>query len=313
MKELAEKGDYYMKAYLFLLITAVIFSGNIIVGKAINDLPPYTIAFFRVFIALLVVLPIGWRQAKQYQPVFRKEWKPLLGLALTGVAFFNSFIYASLQFTSSTNVAIMESAIPVVTIVFSMIFLKEKLFGVQWLGVILSVGGALWVISEGSWQVIRDFEFNIGDVIMIAAVLTWVAYSILVKFHMMKFPIYGSMVIMLIAANVALLPVAAIEWIIGGFPAVFQLNHLLGLLYLGIFPSLIALILWNKGVEEVGPSQASVFLNLLPVFTIIGSLLFLGENITIIQVLGALVVISGVLLTSKTRRVKAGRTKAQAH
>ncbi|WP_158737376.1 DMT family transporter [Alteribacillus sp. YIM 98480] len=291
-----------MKAYLFLLITSIIFSGNIIVGKAINELPPYTIAFFRVFIALLVVFPIGLRQAKQYQTVFRQEWKPLLGLALTGVAFFNSFIYASLQFTSSTNVAIMESAIPVVTILFSMLFLKEKLFGVQLLGVILSVGGAVWVITEGSWQVIRDLAFNSGDVIMIAAVLTWVAYSILVKFHMMKFPIYGSLLVMLTIANIVLFPIAVIEWwVIGGFPAVFQLNHSLGLVYLGIFPSLIALILWNKGVEEVGPSQASVFLNLLPVFTIIGSLLFLGENITIVQVLGALVVISGVLLTTKTK------------
>ncbi|MFB4164477.1 DMT family transporter [Alteribacillus sp. JSM 102045] len=294
-----------MKAYLFLIITAIIFSGNIIVGKAINELPPYTIAFFRVFIALLVVLPIGLRQARQYQHVFLKEWKPLLGLALTGVAFFNSFIYASLQFTSSTNVAIMESAIPVVTILFSMIFLKEKLAGVQWVGVILSVGGAIWVITEGSWQVVRDLAFNIGDVIMIAAILTWVAYSILVKFHMMKFPVYGSLLVMLAIANAVLFPIAVIEWVvIDGFPAVFQINHALGLLYLGIFPSLIALLLWNKGVEEVGPSQASVFLNLLPVFTIIGSLLFLGENVTLIEMIGALLVISGVLLTTKTKAEK---------
>ncbi|SDH83614.1 Permease of the drug/metabolite transporter (DMT) superfamily [Alteribacillus persepolensis] len=302
-----------MKAYVFLFLTVIIFSGNIIVGKAINELPPYTIAFFRVFIAFLIVLPIGFKQAKEHRHVFQHEWKPLLGLALTGVAFFNSFIYAALQFTSSTNVAIMESAIPVVTILFSMIFLKEKLLGVQWLGVILSVSGAVWVITEGSWQVIRGFAFNAGDIIMVAAVLTWVAYSILVKFHMTKFPIYGSLLVMLAAANVVLFPIAATEWIIGGFPAVFQFNHLLGLLYLGIFPSLIALILWNKGVEEVGPSQASVFLNLLPVFTILGSLLFLGEDITMIQVFGALVVISGVLLTTKTRKVKVSRAKAQEY
>ncbi|RSL33018.1 DMT family transporter [Salibacterium salarium] len=291
-----------MKAYLFLLITAVIFSGNIIVGKAINELPPYTIAFFRVLIALIVVLPIGWGQVKRYQTTLKKEWKAILALGLTGVAFFNSFIYASLQFTSSTNVAIMEASIPVFTILFSLLFLGEKLRGMQWLGVILSMGGAIWVITEGSWELISNLAFNQGDVIMLAAVATWVAYSILVKFHMMKFPIYGSLVIMLVIANIVLLPIAAVEWGIYGFPDIFQSNHVFGLLYLGVFPSLIALVLWNKGVEAVGPSQASVFLNLLPVFVIAGSLLFLGEEISVVQMLGAIVVISGVLLTTKSKR-----------
>ncbi|RSL34917.1 EamA/RhaT family transporter [Salibacterium salarium] len=290
-----------MKAYLFLVVTAIIFSGNIIVGKAMNELPPYTIAFFRVFIALIVVLPLGWKQVKAYQATFKQEWKAILALGLTGVAFFNSFIYASLQFTSSTNVAIMEASIPVFTILFSLLFLGERLKGMQWLGVILSMGGAIWVITEGSWEIIRKLAFNQGDVIMLAAVATWVAYSILVKFHMSKFPIYGSLVIMLVIANMVLLPIAALEWGAYGFPNIFQMNHALGLLYLGIFPSLIALVLWNKGVEEVGPSQASIFLNLLPVFVIAGSLFFLGEEITMTQIIGALVVISGVLLTTKRK------------
>ncbi|MDQ0300015.1 drug/metabolite transporter (DMT)-like permease [Salibacterium salarium] len=290
-----------MKAYLFLVVTAIIFSGNIIVGKAMNELPPYTIAFFRVFIALIVVLPIGWKQVNAYQATFKQEWKAILALGLTGVAFFNSFIYASLQFTSSTNVAIMEASIPVFTILFSLLFLGERLKGMQWFGVILSMGGAIWVITEGSWEIIRKLAFNQGDVIMLAAVATWVAYSILVKSHMTKFPIYGSLVIMLVIANMVLLPIAALEWGAYGFPNIFQMNHALGLLYLGIFPSLIALVLWNKGVEEVGPSQASIFLNLLPVFVIAGSLLFLGEEITMTQIIGALVVISGVLLTTKRK------------
>ncbi|SFE80878.1 DMT family transporter [Alteribacillus iranensis] len=291
-----------MKAYVFLLITAVLYAGNIIVGKAVNDIPPYTVAFFRVFIALLLLLPIGWRQAWRYRHTFRTEWKPLVALALTGVAFFNTFIYASLQFTSPINVSIMESSIPVVTILFSMLFLNEKLRGIQWLGVFLSVGGAIWVITGGSWQVIRDLAFNVGDVIMIGAVLTWVAYSILVKYHLAKFPAYGGLLVMFVIANIALFPIASIEWAVGGFPPIFESDHMLGLLFLGIFPSVVALVLWNKGVEAVGPSQASVFLNFLPVFTIIGSYLFLGEKITPVQVIGAFVVITGVLLTTRKKR-----------
>lgn len=288
-----------VKAYLFLVITAIIYASNILVGKAINELPPNTIAFFRVFIAFLIMLPIGWKQAVRHRVVFQKEWKPLLALALTGVAFFNTFIYAALQYTSATNVSIMEASIPVVTIVFSMLFLKERLFGMQWLGVILSVVGAIWVITEGSWQVIRNLAFNIGDIIMIGAVLIWVFYSILVKYHMHKFPVYGSLLVMFIIANIVLFPIALIEWIVAGFPPVFETEHMLGLFYLGIFPSVIALILWNKGVEAVGPSQASIFLNFIPVFTIVGAVLFLDESVGLAQIVGAVVVIVGVLLTTR--------------
>ncbi|MFD2705995.1 DMT family transporter [Salibacterium lacus] len=302
-----------MKAYLLLLLTAVIFSGNIIVGKGINDLPPYTIAFFRTAIAFLVILPLGWKEVRRYKHVFVQEWKAVLGLALTGVAFFNSFIYASLQFTSTTNVAIMEASIPVVTIICSMLFLHERLDKKQWLGVVLSLGGAVWVITEGSWEVIRSLGFNTGDLIMLAAVGTWAAYSILVKIHMMKFPVYGSLVVMLAIANIVLLPIAGFEWRLGGFPDVMQPGYMMGLLYLGIFPSLIALTFWNKGVEEVGPSQASVFLNLLPVFVMVGSLLFLEETVTLVQLFGALVVIGGVFLTTKVSSAAGNVTRKQIH
>ncbi|MFB5661849.1 DMT family transporter [Alteribacillus sp. HJP-4] len=291
-----------MKAYIFLLITVIIFSGNIIVGKAISDLPPFTIAFSRVTLAFLIILPIGLSQAIKYKSTFVSEWKPLLGMALTGVAFFNALIYASLQFTSPTNVAIMESAIPVVTILISLLFLKEKLRPLQWIGVLLSVGGAVWVITNGSWQVLASMAFNIGDVIMIGAVVTWVSYSMLVKYHMMKFPVYGTLVVMLAIAILALLPFAAVEWFRLGWPDLWRADRLLGVAYLGIFPSVIALILYNKAIEEVGPSISAVFLNLLPVFTMAGALLFLGENVTHVQLIGAFIVISGVFLTTVRRK-----------
>ncbi|WP_093337445.1 DMT family transporter [Salibacterium halotolerans] len=295
-----------MKAYFLLFLTAVIFSGNIIAGKAMNDLPPFTIAFFRVLIAFVVILPLGWKEVKEYSGTFLSEWKAVLFLALTGVTFFNSFIYASLQFTSSTNVAIMEASIPVFTILCSMIFLRERLDGKQWIGAGLSLAGAFWVITEGSWEIIRGLGFNTGDVIMLAAVAAWTIYSILVKIHMMKFPVYGSLVVMLAIANIVLLPIAFLEWSAGGFPDIFQAGRIAGLLYLGIFPSLIALVLWNKGVEEVGPSRASVFLNLLPVFVMAGAFFLLGETVTLVQFLGALVVISGVVLTTNNPPGKKG-------
>ncbi|CDQ21213.1 DMT family transporter, partial [Halobacillus karajensis] len=114
-----------MYSYILLIFVVIFYAGNILMGKAMNDLPPFTIAFFRLFAAFIFLLPIGYRRALKAKPVFLKHYKPLLVMTITGVAFFNTFIYASLQFTSATNVAVLETIIPVLTVILSSVVLKE--------------------------------------------------------------------------------------------------------------------------------------------------------------------------------------------
>lgn len=285
-----------LRPHLFLLLVVAIFSGNILVGKALESLPPFTISLGRVFIALLVMLPLGWHQARRGWPVFRRHWRPLLGLALSGVAFFNALIYAALKFTSATNVAILESLIPVVTLVLSVLLLGERFRALQWFGVVLSLGGAIAVIAAGSGTVAMPGGVNPGDLIMLLAVLVWVGYSLLVKEHMARFPRYGGLLVMLIVANLALAPIALLE---GAGQVIPRLTaqELAGLAYLGIFPSVVALLLYNSALADIGPTRASIYLNLLPVFTMLGAWWLLGERILPAQVVGSLVVVVGVWLT----------------
>lgn len=289
-----------LRPYLFLLLTVLIFAGNILIGKALAGLPALTISWARVFIALLVMAPIGAAQMWRAIPVFKAHWPSLLGLALTGVAFFNALIYAALKTTSSTNVAILESTIPVVTIVFGFVLFGERYRAMQWLGVALSLAGAVAVVTQGDAG--PSDGIAIGDAIMLAAVLTWVGYSLLVKEHMAKFPRYGGLLAMLIIANLALAPLAMLEWAWSERIPSIDARQALGLAYLGLFPSVIALLLYNSAIGDVGPTQAAVFLNLLPVFTMLGAWLLMGETITWVQVVGSLVVIGGVLLTTHGRR-----------
>lgn len=288
-----------IRPYLFLLLTVMIFSGNILVGKALAELPALTVSWSRVFIALLLMIPIGAAQLWRAMPVFKAHWKALLGLALTGVAFFNALIYAALKTTSSTNVAILESTIPVVTILISFALFGERYRGRQWLGVGLSLAGAVTVVTQGDAS--QATGVTPGDGIMVLAVLVWVGYSLLVKEHMAKFPRYGALLAMLIIANLALAPLAMLGWAWQGELPSIDADQALGLAYLGIFPSVIALLLYNSAIGDVGPTQAAVFLNLLPVLTMLGAWQWLGEPITLIQVAGSLVVIGGVLLTTRGR------------
>ncbi|WP_018924421.1 DMT family transporter [Salsuginibacillus kocurii] len=298
-----------MRAYIFLVIVMILFSGNILVGRAINDLPPVTIAFIRCFLAFLILLPLGWGQIKRHQEIFRTEWKGIVAMGVTGVALFNILVYAALQFTTSTNVAIIETAMPVFTITLGLFFLREYLNKYQWIGIALSLAGALWVITQGSLTVLLSLSFNIGDLLMVGGVIVWALYSVFVKQHNHKYPPYGGLTLMLGLACMIQFPFAVWEWLMLK-PNIWELPQVAGLLYLGIFPSVIALLLFNQAVADIGPSRASIFFNLLPVFTMIGAVTLLNEQVTFEQIAGAVLVIGGVLLT--TRKTKTEKHPAPA-
>lgn len=282
-----------------MAFVVIFYAGNILVGKAINALPPFTIAFGRLFVAFVVLLPIGLRGAWKHRALFWKYKYPFLVMTLSGIALFNTFIYGALQFTSSTNVAVLEAAIPVVTVVLSAFMLKERLRRIQWVGIILSLIGATWVVVDGKLLQLAAIEWNVGDAIMLGAVFSWAIYSVMVKKYMHHFPQYAAIFVMTGISVMILLPAVLVEWGIRGIPALGESYFAGGLLYLGIFPSLIALIFYNKAVNLLGASQASVFLNFLPVVTMIGAYIWLGEAITAMQIIGTVLVISGVLLTTQ--------------
>lgn len=224
-----------------MVLVVICYAGNILVGKAINEIPPFTIAFFRVLVAFIVVLPIGLRSAWKHRFTLWEHKRPLIIMALTGVTFFNTFIYGALQFTTATNVSVLETVIPVVTVIFSAFLLKERLRNIQWLGMMFSFLGAIWVVMDGKIFELTSVAWNIGDAIMIGAVLTWVVYSIYVKKYMHLFPPFASLLVMTGMAIIVLLPFVLVEWSVTSVPT-FEFPHLISVLYLGIFPSLIALL-----------------------------------------------------------------------
>lgn len=282
-----------------MLLVVVFYAGNILVGESLNSLPPLTIAFCRLVIAFLCLAPLAGKAAWRARGVFRTQWRPLLLLTLTGVAFFNTFIYGALQFTSSTNVSVLESLIPALTLALSALLLRERLRSVQWWGVALSLSGALWVITDGQLLRLAELSWNVGDGIMVGAIISWAVYSIAVTRHLHLFPTFSVVLVMTGLGVLVLAPLVAIEWLVLGVPTLTVAEHVPGLLYLGMFPSVVALLFYNRAVQRLGAARASVFLNFLPVVTMAGAVLWLGAELTAAKVIGALVVILGVLLATR--------------
>lgn len=295
-------------AYLASLAVVIFFAGNILVGSALTELGPVTVALIRLVVALAILLPLGARSAYHHRRVFLRHWKPLLIATLAGVTFFNTFIYSALQFTSAANVAVLESIIPTATILASVALLKERLVPVQWIGVALSFAGALWVVTNGQILALTDGGWNPGDAIMVAAIIGWVIYTLQIKKYIHLFGARALLLVMTAISVPILLPVAGAEWLLLGAPTLGEPELWAGLIYLGVFPSVVAILCYNYAVLRIGAAQASLFLNFLPVFTIAGSYVFLGDEVSRAQILGALVVICGVVLATYTgsRRPAAG-------
>lgn len=291
-----------VQAYVLCAFVVVFYAGNILVGKAINDLPPITIAFTRLLIAFVVLLPFGWRSAWRARRTFVAHIRPLLVMSATGVAIFVTLIYASLNFTSATNVSVLEAAIPAVTVALSFVVLKERLRPIQWVGVTVSLFGAVSVVMDGNLLALGRVDWNEGDGLMVVAIVCWAVYSITVRRHMGLFPESGALVAMTGLAILMLLPVVVVEWLVVGEVPLTAGPHWWGLVYLGIFPSVIGLAFYNRAVATIGASQASAFLNLLPVATMLGAVAFLDERISVAQVVGAALVMVGVFVTLRRPR-----------
>ena len=292
-----------IRAYIYLLLAVILYAGNILVGKAVAaSFPPVTLAFGRVLVALIAVVCLFGHAAYRQRHLLMQQWRGLLAVALSGVALFNVFVYSALQYTSATNVAVLESGVPVITALCMAAFYAERLKWRQWLGIVLSVTGAAWVVSSGDLGELFE-QANRGDLLMLFAVCAWVGYSFTIRRWLVGLPTYATLVPLMALAAVILAPMALAENLLTTQSWSLNAEALMALLYLGLGPSLIAFVAYNRAVLLVGPSRSAVLLNLLPLVTMAGGYWWLGAPVTLVQIMGALVVVAGVTLVVFERRV----------
>lgn len=289
----------FANPYLLLTLTVLSWSGNMVVGRGIRgDIPPLTLAFWRWLIAFLLVLPLAWPHLRSQWPLLRQGWKPVAFLGLLGVGGYNTFAYLALQDTTATNAALLNSFIPIATIGISWAFLGKHLRRIESLGVVVSLCGALTIVSRGDPAVLAHLNLNVGDVWMLVAVLDWAIYTVALAWrpagvHPML--MLGAMT----AVGLAALTPACLWEIAQGRQMTVHLGSLAALAYVGIFPSFIGYIFYNKGVAEVGANKASLFIHLMPVFGTLLSFVFLGEIPFWYHYLGIALIFTGIWLTMK--------------
>jgi drug/metabolite transporter (DMT)-like permease len=176
---------------------------------------------------------------------------------------------------------------------FSALILKEKVSFKHGVGLFISLIGVLLVLTDGNVQQIFRTAYNQGDLLMLLAILVWTFYSILGK-RLQRIPPISATAVSVLFALILLFPFV----LTSGFNFSLSKEAIIGMLYIGIFPSVGSFVFWNLSIRQIGPSKAGIYLNLITVFTAIISIA-LGDSITFVQIVGGLFVFIGVYLTSR--------------
>ncbi|MCM3665822.1 DMT family transporter [Mesobacillus subterraneus] len=288
--------------YLLLVGAAFFWGGNAVAGKFLaGSLPPVTISFIRLAIGVLIMSPVIIRLFKREMAALRENLKMLVFLAVTGVIGFNLLIYWAVNYTSAINATLLNSTSPLFIFLLSALLIGEKMELKYWVSMAISFIGVLFVITHGSFERMIALQFNTGDLIMVLAVISWALYSIFIKKLSGKMPSLAIFGFTLAIGFLLMIPAVAVELAVEPVDAL-TLGEWSALFYIGIFPSICSFLLWNRAVAMIGPSKASISLNLIPVFGAGAAFLVLGEVITLPQVIGGCLVFIGVFITSFTKK-----------
>ncbi len=287
-------------AYLFLVLATFCWSGNFIVGKfaTLYEIPPLTLNVFRWISVWFILIPFTYKEIFENLPYIKKNWLVISFMGVITISTFNSVVYFALNYTQVINAVLMLSAIPAATIVLSSLMKIEETNIFQLLGLILSIIGIGSIISNGDIQKIISLDFNKGDMWMLVCVITWSLYSTLLKKNNFKFSQFTLIQLMVSVGILFLIPQFFYEKSIG-LELNLDKNFFLILIYVAIFPAIAAYYFWQKGIEIIGPNRASMFIQLMPLFSAVMAIIIFKEKFELYHFVGAIFILSGIYLSNR--------------
>ena len=285
--------------YLVMLVSPLFFSTNLIFGRYVTgEIEPFLLATIRWGSVALILSPLLFLHRTTIVPLVRAEWKRLALLGFLGMGVCGGGIYLALKYTTATNGTLIYTTSPVLIILLERIFFGRRSHAREIIGIILAFTGVAAIVLRGSLETALSLSFNIGDVMVFIAALSWAGYSILYRSGPVReignLPLFGLVAVFGALAN---LPLAAWELAQGdALPAEpHSWAAIAGIVFIS---SLIAFSTYQYGVRVLGASIAGVFLNLLPPYGVLQAILFLGEEFHSYHAAGIALVMAGVIIAT---------------
>ena len=285
--------------YAALTLTALLWSTNFIIGRAVrDDVSPAALNFLRWAIALLILVPITLRDLQAHRATLLRHWKLIALLGFTGIAAFQTLGYVALKTTTALDTILLLALAPLAIVALSWLALGERVTRVQALGLGISLVGAAVLILHGDPATLAEMRFNVGDLWMLLAVVLWAVYSVLLRRRPAEVPPLALHTMSVAAGTLWMLP--AFGWqAMHGSALPSSMAAWMAVGFIAVFSSALAHALWVRGVATIGPNRAGVFIHLIPVFGAVLAVTFLGEELAAYHAAGAALALCGIVLTSR--------------
>lgn len=290
--------------YLLLCFTSFFWSLNFIIGKLVGGvIPPVTLSLLRWLPPFFFFFVLHRKALSGQGRLLRSHWVLILVLGASGYCLNSILCYEAVRFTTTINTAFINAFNPVMIAVAGRFLYRYPIRPVQALGFAISLSGVLFIVFKADVHQLTELNVNIGDLFMVASMICWSVHTTTFKQYSSQFPPKALFTMMMFSGVLCTVPLAAVENVVGGFDWIGRLDwtHLVGILALNIFPSVLAYLFWNKALTVIEANKVAIFQYLIPVYTTLISVIFIGERLCAYHLAGGALIFVGLLLVTRRR------------
>lgn len=285
--------------YLLMVVATFFWAGAFIAGKyGVQEFSPLALTFFRFLLASIIIFMIMVKYETKNWHLKREDWKVILFLGTIGMIGYHILFFAALKYTTSTNASIIAATNPMITSILAASFANEGLSGKRLGAILIALTGVILTITNWDLSVLSRMAFNKGDILMLLAVICWASYSVVSKRVMSKYSPLILSTYSFIVCTVLLIPFVIWEELTTGFLSSTTWLGWSSVIYMAVFPTVIGYLIQQFSFKAIGAGRTNIFINLVPVFSIILATLILHEQFSGLKLISAGIIIIGVYLNS---------------
>lgn len=295
----AHTGSWHPRlvAALALLGAMVCWAGNYVVGAiAVQSISSLDLVLLRWLLALPLLFGLAqWLERPAWGQVLR-QWRWLVALGLTGLLGYPLLVYVALEHTTALSASLVNTTNPALIVLVAAVVLRERLSVPVVFGVAIALIGAVVVLSRGDLSLLLSLRFGTGELVMLAAVVAWTAYTVIGRAGQGRL-VVPPVTAVAVQATIVVLAVAPFSLAAGGPTMPLTIEAVSAVLFIALLPSVLAYLLWSRALADVPAASAGVFLNLITVF-VAAYTIVVGQPYSMPQLVGGVIVIIGVIITN---------------